>query len=221
MSLQIRRPAFTARSVTLGTLFNIVFGTLWVGNGLLALKTMQTLFLFAALAAVSITFLVVSFRLFRSVRRFPLQMPANEFQRKNRALNCALIIELVGSTVLSILLVLFGRSELVLPVIVLSVGLYLLAPALILGLVQYFVAGALLCILPIGTVVLATPGNSWLIIVGFIGGSIQFGLASINLRSAVSLRHRLSAERTLAVATHGVGDAAESSTTLHHSGQSV
>ena len=141
MSLQIRHPAFIARNVTSGALLNIFFGTLWIGNGLLALKTMQTLFLFAALAAVSMTFLVVGFRLFRSVRRFPLQMPADEFQRKNRALNCALIIELVGSTVLSILLVLFGRSELVLPVIVLSVGLYLLAPALILGLVQYYVAG--------------------------------------------------------------------------------
>ena len=221
MSRQIRHPAFIARNVTFGALLNIIFGTLWVGDGLLALKTMQTLFLFAALAAVSITFLVVSFRLFRSVRRFPLHMPADEFQRKNRALNCALIIELVGSTVLSILLVLFGRSELVLPVIVLSVGLYLLAPALILGLVQYYVAGALLCILPIGTVVLATPGNSWLIIVGFIGGSIQFGLASINLRLAVSLRHRLLVERTLAVAAHGVGDAAEFNTTLHRSSRSV
>jgi len=203
MSLQLRRPAFTARSVTLGTLFNIVFGTLWVGNGLHAFQTMQTLFLFAALAVVSTTLLVACLRLFRSVRRFPLQMPADEFQRKNRALNCALIIELVVSTVLSILLVLVGRSELVLPVIVLSVGLYLLAPALILGLVQYYVAGALLCILPIGTVVLATPGNSWLIIVGLIGGSIQFGLASINLRLAASLRRRLCAERTLAMAAHG------------------
>ena len=203
MSLQIRHPAFIARNVTFGALLNIFFGTLWVGNGLLALKTMQTLFLFAALGAVSITFLVVSFRLFRSVRRFPLQMPADEFQRKNRALNCALIIELV------------------LPMIVLSVGLYLLAPALILGLVQYYVAGALLCILPIVTVVLAPPGNSWLIIVGFIGGSIQFVLASINLSLAVSLRHRLRAERTLAVAAHGVGDASEFSTTLHHSSRSV
>ncbi len=221
MSLQIRHPAFIARNVTFGALLNIFFGTLWVGNGLLALKTMQTLFLFAALGAVSITFLVVSFRLFRSVRRFPLQMPADEFQRKNRALNCALIIELVVSTVLSILLVLFGRSELVLPVIVLSVGLYLLAPALILGLVQYYVAGALFCILPIVTVVLATPGNSWLIIVGFIGGSIQFGLTSINLRLAASLRHRLRMERTQAVVAYGVGDAAEFSTALHRSSRSV
>jgi hypothetical protein len=188
--------------VTLGTLFNIVFGTLWVGNGLHAFQTMQTLFLFAALGAVSTTLLVACFRLFRSVRRFPLQMPADEFQRKNRALNYALIIELVGSTVLSILLVLFGRSELVLPLIVLSVGLYLLVLAPILGLVQYYVAGALLCILPIGTVVLATPGNSWLIIIGLIGGSIQFGLASINLRLAASLRRRLRAERTLAMGAH-------------------
>ncbi len=203
MSLQIRRPAFTARSVTLGTLFNIVFGTLWVGNGLHAFQTMQTLFLFAALAVVSTTLLVACLRLFRSVRRFPLQMPADEFQCKNRAINRATIIELVGSTALSILLVLVGRSELILPLIVLSVGLYLLVLAPILGLVQYYVVGALLCILPIGTVVLATPGNSWLIIVGLIGGSIQFGLASINLRLAASLRHRLHAERTLAMAAHG------------------
>ena len=203
MSLQIRRPAFTARSVTLGTLFNIVFGTLWVGNGLHAFQTMQTLFLFAALAVVSTTLLVACLRLFRSVRRFPLQMPADEFQCKNRAVSSATIIELVVSTVLSILLVLFGRSELILPLIVLSVGLYLLVLAPILGLVQYYVVGALLCILPIGTVVLATPGNSWLIIVGLIGGSIQFGLASINLRLAASLRRRLRAERTLAMAAHG------------------
>ena len=203
MSLQIRRPAFTARSVTLGALFNIVFGTLWVGNGLHAFQTMQTLFLFAALAVVSTTLLVACLRLFRSVRRFPLQMPADEFQCKNRAINRATIIELVGSTVLSILLVLIGRSELILPLIVLSVGLYLLVLAPILGLVQYYVVGTLLCILPIGTVVLATPGNSWLIIVGLIGGSIQFGLASINLRLAASLRHRLHAERTLAMAAHG------------------
>ncbi len=203
MSLQIRRPAFTARSVTLGTFFNIVFGTLWVGNGLHAFQTMQTLFLFAALAVVSTTLLVACLRLFRSVRRFPLQMPADEFQCKNRAVSSATIIELVGSTALSILLVLFGRSELILPLIVLSVGLYLLVLAPILGLVQYYVVGALLCILPIGTVVLATPGNSWLIIVGLIGGSIQFGLASINLRLAASLRRRLRAERTLAMAAHG------------------
>ena len=203
MSLQIRRPAFTARSVTLGTLFNIVFGTLWVGNGLHTFQTMQTLFLFAALAVVSTMLLVACLRLFRSVRRFPLQMPADEFQCKNRAVSSATIIELVGSTALSILLVLFGRSELIVPLIVLSVGLYLLVLAPILGLVQYYVVGALLCILPIGTVVLATPGNSWLIIVGLIGGSIQFGLASINLRLAASLRHRLHAERTLAMAAHG------------------
>lgn len=203
MSLQIRRPAFTARSVTLGTLFNIVFGTLWVGNGLHAFQSMQTLFLFAALGAVSTTLLVACLRLFRSVRRFPLQMPADEFQCKNRAVSSATIIELVGSTALSILLVLFGRSELILPLIVLSVGLYLLVLAPILGLVQYYVAGALLCILPIGTVVLATPGTSWLIIVGLIGGSIQFVLASINLRLAVSLRRRLRAERALVVAAHG------------------
>ena len=203
MSLQIRRPAFTARSVTLGTLFNIVFGTLWVGNGLHAFQTMQTLFLFAALAVVSTTLLVACLRLFRSVHRFPLQMSADEFQCKNRAINRATIIELVGSTALSILLVLVGRSELILPLIVLSVGLYLLVLAPILGLVQYYVVGALLCILPIGTVVLATPGNSWLIIVGLIGRSIQFGLASINLRLAASLRRRLRAERTLAMAAHG------------------
>ena len=203
MSLQIRRPAFTARSVTLGTLFNIVFSTLWVGNGLHTFQTMQTLFLFAALAVVSTTLLVACLRLFRSVRRFPLQMPADEFQCKNRAVSSATIIELVGSTALSILLVLFGRSELILPLIVLSVGLYLLVLAPILGLVQYYVVGALLCILPIGTVVLATPGNSWLIIVGLIGGSIQFGLASINLRLAASLRRRLRAERALAMAAHG------------------
>ncbi len=203
MSLQIRRPAFTARSVTLGTLFNIVFGTLWVGNGLHAFQTMQTLFLFAALAVVSTTLLVACLRLFRSVRRFPLQMPADEFQCKNRAVSSATIIELVGSTALNILLVLVGRSELILPLIVLSVGLYLLVLAPILGLVQYYVVGALLCILPIGTVVLATPGNSWLIIVGLIGGSIQFDLASINLRLAASLRRRLRAERTLAMAAHG------------------
>jgi hypothetical protein len=88
--------------------------------------------------------------------------------------------------------VLVGRSELMLPLIVLSVGLYLLVLAPILGLVQYYVVGAL-----------ATPGNSWLIIVGLIGGSIQFGLASINLRLAASLRRRLRAERTLAMAAHG------------------
>jgi len=189
--------------VTLGTLFNIVFGTLWVGNGLHTFQTMQTLFLFAALAVVSTMLLVACLRLFRSVRRFPLQMPADEFQCKNRAVSSATIIELVGSTALSILLVLFGRSELIVPLIVLSVGLYLLVLAPILGLVQYYVVGALLCILPIGTVVLATPGTSWLIIVGLIEGSIQFGLASINLRLAASLRRRLRAERTLAMAVQG------------------
>lgn len=206
MPLQIRNPAFIARNVTLGALLNIIFGTLWVGDGLLALKAMPTLFLFAALAALSTTLLVAGFYLFRSVRHFPLQMPGDELQRKNHALNGTTILELVGSTLLSILLVLFGRSELVLPVIVLSVGLYLLVVALILGLLQYYVAGTLLCLLPIGTVVLATPSSSWVIIVGFIGGSIQFGLASINLRSAVSLRRKLRMERPLAVATHGVGD---------------
>ena len=101
MVLPTRYPAFTARSLTFGTLFNIVFGTLWVGDGLLALKAMQTLFLFAALAAVSTTLLVASLRLFRSVRLFPLQMPTDEFQRKNHAINWVTIIELVGSTILS------------------------------------------------------------------------------------------------------------------------
>jgi hypothetical protein len=36
MLLPIRRPTFTARSLTLGALFNIVFGMLWPGNGLYA-----------------------------------------------------------------------------------------------------------------------------------------------------------------------------------------
>jgi hypothetical protein len=147
MLLPMQHPAFTARSLTLGTLFNIVFGTLWVGNGLHAFQSMQTLFLFAALAVVTTTLLVACLR-------FPLQMPADEFQCKNRAVSSATIIQLVGSTVLSILLVLAGRSELVLPMIVLSVGLYLLALAPILSLVHYYFVGALLCLLPIGTVLL-------------------------------------------------------------------
>ena len=104
MLLPMQHPAFTARSLTLGALFNIVFGTLWAGNGLHAFQSMQTLFLFAALAVVTTTLLVACLRLFRSVRRFPLQMPADEFQCKNRAVSSATIIQLVGSTVLSILL---------------------------------------------------------------------------------------------------------------------
>jgi len=203
MALSIRRPDFTARNITFGTLLNILFGTLWVGAGLLALKNKQTLFLFVALGALSMALLVADFRLFRSARRFPLLMLTDTFQRKNRAINRATIIELVGSTVLSILLTLVGKSDVVLPVIVLSVGVYLLVLALILGLLQYYVAGALLCILPIGTVVLATPSTSWLILVGCLGGSIQFGLASINLMVVVSLRRRLRTERVLEGATHG------------------
>jgi hypothetical protein len=208
MWLSIRRPAFTARSLTLGTLFNIIFGTLWIGNGLHALESMQTLFLFAALAVVTTTLLAVCLHLFRSMRSFPLRMPADEFQCKNRAMNNATIIQLVGSTILSILLMLVGRSELLLPMIVLSVGLYLLALAPILSLVHYYIVGALLCLLPIGIVMLVpatiplagvgtSPGTGWLILVGLIGGSIQFGLASVNLSLMVSLRRRLRTERTL------------------------
>src|SRR5690348_1417948 len=115
MWLPTRHPAFTARNLALGTLFNIGFGTLWIGNGLRAILSMQTLFLFAALVVVTTTLLVVCLRLFRSVRSFPLQMPVDELRRKNRAITGATLIELVGSTVLSILLMLFGRSELVLP----------------------------------------------------------------------------------------------------------
>ena len=98
--------------------------------------------------------------------------------------------------------------------IVLSVGLYLLALAPILSLVHYYFVGALLCLLPIGTVLLvpatiplagalAYPGTGWLILVGLIGGSIQFGLASVNLSLTVSLRRRLRSERTLEGASHG------------------
>jgi len=103
--------------------------------------------------------------------------------------------------------VLFGRSELVLPLIVLSVGLYLLVLAPILGLVHYSIFGALLCLLPIGIVLLvpatiplagalASPGTGWLILIGLIGGSIQFSLASVNLILTVSLRRRLRGEET-------------------------
>jgi hypothetical protein len=208
MLLFIRRPAFTARSLTLGTLFNIIFGTLWIGNGLHAFQSMETLLLFAALAVVTTTLVVACLSLFRSLRRFPLQMPVDEFQCKNRAMKSATIIQLAGSTVLSLLLVLFGRSELLLPMIVLSVGLYLLALAPILSLVHYYIVGALLCFLPIGIVMLvpatiplagkgASPGTGWLILVGLIGGSIQLGLASVNLSLIVSLRCRLRTQRTL------------------------
>jgi hypothetical protein len=210
----IRNPAFTARSLTLGTLYNIVFGTLWIGNGLLALQNIQPLFLFVALAVVTLALLVVCLSLFRSVRRFPLQMPAGELRCKNRAINRATIIELVGSTVLSILLVLVGRSELMLPMIVLSVGLYLLAVAPVLRLVHYYIAGALLCLLPILIVLLipvtmplagagASLGASWLILVGLIGGSIQFGLASVNLSLTISLRRILRAGKIMEGVAHG------------------
>jgi hypothetical protein len=142
------------------------------------------------------------------MRSFPLRMPADEFQCKNRAMNNATIIQLVGSTILSILLMLVGRSELLLPMIVFSVGLYLLALAPILSLVHYYIVGTLLCLLPIGIVMLVpatiplagvgtSPGTGWLILVGLIGGSIQFGLASVNLSLIVSLRRRLRTERTL------------------------
>jgi hypothetical protein len=209
----IRNPAFTARSLTLGILFNIVFGTLWIGIGLHALQNIQTLFLFAALAVVATALLVACLSLFRSVRRFPLQMPAAELRCKNSAINRATIIQLVGSTALSILLVLLGRGELMLPLIVLSVGLYLLALAPILRLVYYYLVGALLCLLPLGIVLLvpdtislagagASPGTAWLILVGLIGGSIQFGLASLNLGMTVSLRRRLRAGNGLEGAAH-------------------
>ncbi len=214
MLRHIRRPAFTARSLTLGPLFNIIFGTLWLGNGLYSLQSIQTLFLFAALAVVTTTLLVACLSLFRSVHRFPLQMPADELQYKNRAITRTTIIQLVGSTILSLLLVLVGRSELMLPMLVLSVGLYLLALAPILRLVHYYIVGALLCLLPIGIVLLApatisltgagtSPGTGWLILVSLIGGSIQFGLASVNLGVTVSLRRRLRAERALGVAAYG------------------
>jgi hypothetical protein len=195
MSLQLRRSAFTARSVTLGTFFNIIFGTLWVGNGLHAFQTMQPLFLFVALAVVSTTLLVADLHLFRSVRHFSLPMLTDEFQRKNRTINHATIIELAGSIVLSIILVFVGRNDLVLPLIVLSVGLYLLVLAPILGLVQYYVVGVMLCTLPIGTVLLATPGKNWLILIGLLGGSIQFVLASINLWLVVFLQHEMRMEK--------------------------
>ena len=180
MTRSIHHPAFAARNLMVGTLFNIVFGTLWISNGLNVLQRMQSLFLFSALAVVAITLLVACLHLLWSVRRFPLHMPVDEFQRKSRAGNLATAIEFVGSTILSILLVLAGRSELVLPLIVSSVGLYLLALASILRLVHYYIAGALLCLLPIVIILLipavipldgawAMPETGRLILIGLIG----------------------------------------------------
>jgi len=95
-----------------------------------------------------------------------------------------------------------------LPLIVLSVGLYLLALAPVLGLLHYYIVGVLLCLLSLGIVLLvpvtialagaaASPGTGWLILVGLIGGSIQFGLASMNLGLTVFLRRTLRAEMAL------------------------
>jgi len=214
MTRSIHHPAFAARNLMVGTLFNIVFGTLWISNGLNALQRMQSLFLFSALAVVAITLLVACLHLLWSVRRFPLHMPVDEFQRQSRAGNLATTIEFVGSTILSILLVLAGRSELVLPLIVSSVGLYLLALASILRLVHYSIAGALLCLLPLVIIILipavipldgawAMPETGRLILIGLIGGGIQFALASLNLSLTVALRRRLHAEETLEAAAHG------------------
>jgi hypothetical protein len=208
----MRRPAFTARSLTLGALFNIIFGTLWLGNGLYALESIQTLF--AALAVVTTTLLVASLSLFRSLRRFPLQMPADELQYRNRAISRTTIIQLVGSTILSLLLMLVGRSELMLPMLVLSVGLYQAFPG------THPQVGALLhrrCAAvppahrdrPAGPCQHHSrrsggpPGTGWLILVGLIGGGIQFGLASVNLGVTVFLRRTLRTGKALEGAAHG------------------
>jgi hypothetical protein len=210
----IQSPAFEARNLMIGTLSNIVFGTLWLIIGLNASQSMQRLFLFPVLAIVALILLAACLRLLWTVSCFPLHMPAGEVRRKGRMVNLVTLIEFVGSTLAAFLLGLAGRNELVLPMIVTSVGLYLLALASILRLTHYALVGTLLCLLPSGIILLVpaviplagagvSPDTGRLVLIGLIGGGIQLALALFNLRLTLTLRRRLRGEETLEATARG------------------
>lgn len=185
-------PSFTVRSMALGALFTSIFGTLWLINGINSLQTMYALLLFALIALLSLTLLAIGLRLFTSARRISLQGQPEALRWANRYVNSATIIQLVVSFGVAPVLLLVGGGNLIFPAVVLSVGLYLLALAPLFRLKHYYIIGALLCLIPVATVLLVptfvnigkTPVciiNSWTATVGIVGGCTLLSSAILNL----------------------------------------
>ncbi len=191
-------PSFVARGLTLGSAFATFYGTLWVINGINALHAPASIMTiaFILLAGLSISLAIACVRLFMTASLFPAQGDAHMIKQANRYINYATVIQVIISVGGPAILIALGRSDIVFPAIVVSVGLYLLALAPLLRIPHYYIAGTLLCVIPVA-IVLFTPAttqlagmevNNWLIINGICSGIVFLGSGLTNMILAVRIR---------------------------------
>ncbi|GHO97600.1 hypothetical protein KSF_076480 [Reticulibacter mediterranei] len=189
---------YVARTLTIGAAAATIFGTLWVVQGINAshAPAQVALPLFAAQTLLALGMAVACIRLFTTARLFTPDGDQGAMKQADRYINIATVVQIVASVVGPALLTLWGRANLALPVTIVSVGLFMLALAPILRIPHYALVGALLCVLPIVSV-LCVPATimvaggemqSWTVINGIACGLINLGSGCMNILLTIRIR---------------------------------
>ena len=172
------RRAWTLRVLRIGSLIQVAFAGLWLGRGALATGWAWRGPLIAVFALTALVVAFVGTRATGGVAPRPSGPSAAAIER---AVTIATIVQLAASFALPVVVSALGRPDLVLPVVVGTVGVLLLWFRRRLDVPRYGLVGVALSLGPVALAV-ALQGDALTASTGLVGGVILLATAALGLR---------------------------------------
>ncbi len=170
------------RSIASGALFLAIFGALWATIGINGLQGFDEPWLSVGILLIGLILLIASLSLSWKTRQLSNRLAEKknpDRKRKNKWFRIVFATEIVAILVANVICRAVNRFDLFFPVMMLIVGIHFFPLAALFGVNKYYVAGALLSLLAIGTL-LVVPEQlrlsgvqiaAWWVVLG-LGGAI-------------------------------------------------
>jgi len=173
------RLAWRRRVARIGSLIQVGFAALWLGRGTLATGWPARVPIALALVAAAAAIGVWGEARTRGLAPRPAGAAA---RRLERAVTIATVAQLAASFGLPVVVAAFGRPDLIVGTVSVSIGILLLWLRARLGTPGHLVAGVLLIVVPVGLAA-ALAGNALTAATGLATAAILLGSAVVGVRS--------------------------------------
>jgi len=174
-----------------GVLFLVVFGALWAAIGINGLQGFDEPWVAIGILLIGLVLLIASLSLRWKTRRLPnraAEKKEPDRQRKNKWFRIVFATELVAIVSANVICRAVNRSDLFFPVMMLIVGIHFFPLAVLFGINKYYLTGALLSLLAIGTLLVVPEQlqfsgfqiTAWWVVLGLGGAFILWGTGFVH-----------------------------------------
>lgn len=179
--LQCAKLAWSLRIRSIGSLIQVIFAGFWLVRGVMAIPFWWRYDLAWACALSSMAIFIIGTAATWGKAGRPLGECGRHLERK---VNIATVIQLAASFALPVIVGAYGRSDLILPAVVVSVGPLLWYFWYLFGIPRYGFVGFVLTVGPL-LLVLVLHGSSLIAVTGLLAGALALGLDILSLHDVM------------------------------------